>query len=173
MAERQLSESFVHALLECQDRLHAYIVALVMNQDEANDILQNTNVVVCQQADRLPEIKNFTAWACRIAYFEVLSSRKRQKRDKLLFDADLLDLIAEEIPRHLEKVDLYQNLLDRCLAELSDAQRELILRRYGRGGSIPELAQELGRPIGSVQQTLYRIRTTLMRCVQRKMRDEL
>ena len=129
MAERQLSEPFVHALLECQDRLHAYIVALVMDQDEANDILQNTNVVLCQQADRLPEIKNFTAWACRIAYFEVLSSRKRQKRDKLLFDADLLDLIAEEIPRHLEKVGLYQNLLNRCLAELSDVQREMIFRR--------------------------------------------
>ena len=172
MAERQLSEPFVHALLECQDRLHAYIVALVMDQDEANDILQNTNVVLCQQADKLPEIKNFTAWACRIAYFEVLSSRKRRKRDKLLFDVDLLGLIAEEIPRHLEKVGLYQNLLNRCLAELSEVQREMIFRRYGRGGSIPGLAQELGRPIGSVQQTLYRIRAILMRCIQRKMRDE-
>lgn len=172
MADRQLSESFVNALLACQDRVYAYIVALGVNPDEANDILQNTNVVLCRQADQAPAITNFTAWACRIAYFEFLSARKRRSRDSLHFDADLLELIAEEAPRYVEKVGLYQTLLNRCLSELPDSQREMLLERYSADGSIRKIAERLGRSVNVIHQTLYRIRASLLRCVQLKMRDE-
>jgi RNA polymerase sigma-70 factor, ECF subfamily len=172
MAERQLPESFVNALLECQDRLYAYIVALGIQPDEADDVLQNANVTLCRQADQFAAVRNFTGWACRIAYFEVLSARKRRKRENLLFDAELLDLIAEDAPRFLDRVNLYEKLLNSCLAELPDGQREMLLKRYGPGASVTGMAQELGRPVGSIHQTLYRIRATLMHCVQRKMRDE-
>jgi RNA polymerase sigma-70 factor, ECF subfamily len=172
MADHQLSESFVNALLECQDRLHAYIVALGVSPDDVSDILQNTNVVLCRQADQLPGIKSFTAWACRIAYFEVLSARKRRSRDGLSFDAELLDLIAEEAPSYIENLGVYQTLLNKCLAELPDGQRELLLERYSLNGSIKQIAEKLGRSAASLHQTLYRIRATVMRCVQLKMRDE-
>jgi RNA polymerase sigma-70 factor (ECF subfamily) len=172
MADRQLSESFVSALLECQDRLHAYIVALGVSSEDVGDVLQNTNVVLCREADQWPTIKSFTAWACRIAYFEVLSARKRRSRESLRFDADLLELIAEETPSYVEKLGAYQTLLNQCLAELPDGQREMLLERYSRSGSIQRLAERLGRSAASIHQTLYRIRATVMRCVQLKMRDE-
>lgn len=172
MAERQLSESFVHALLECQDALRAYVMALVMNSGAADDVVQETNVVLCRQADEFPEIKNFTAWACRIAYFEVLSSRKRHQRDRLFFDDELLAILAEDAPQLVGDAAQHGQWLDRCLEELPEAQRQLILRRYGPEGAVKSLAAELGRPVGSVQQTLYRIRLSLMDCVHRKMEDE-
>lgn len=172
MADRQLSQSFVNALLACQDRVYAYIIALGVAPDEAGDILQNANVVLCRQADQMPGINSFTAWACRIAYFEVLSARKRRSRDSLHFDADLLELIAEEAPRYVDKVDLYQTLLNRCLTELPDGQREILLERYSVNGSVKRIAERLGRSVHVIHQTLYRIRANLLRCVQLKMRDE-
>jgi RNA polymerase sigma-70 factor (ECF subfamily) len=172
MAERQLSESFVHAFLECQNALRAYVTALVMDPNEADDVVQETNVVLCRQADEFPTINNFTAWACRIAFFEVLSSRKRRQRDRLLFDDALLALVAQDLPQFVEEVNLWQRLLDLCMAELPEAQRQLILKRYGPNGAVKMLAAELGRPVGSVQQSLYRIRLTLMECVQKKMEGE-
>jgi RNA polymerase sigma-70 factor, ECF subfamily len=171
--EQQLPKSFVSELLDSQDRLYAYIVTLGVGPDEANDILQNTNVTLCQEANQFPEVKSFVGWACRIAYFEVLSSRKRRKRDNLLFDADLLERIAEDAPRYIENANLYQKFLNACLAELPETQREMLLKRYGPGVSPASIAEELGRPVGSIHQTLYRIRTTLMRCIRRKMGDEL
>jgi RNA polymerase sigma-70 factor, ECF subfamily len=171
MAERQLSESFVHALLECQDSLRAYVTALVTDPAEADDVVQEANVVLCRQADELPDIRNFTAWACRIAYFEVLSSRKRRQRNRLLFDDGLLALLAEDAAHLVEDVPLRGHLLDRCLAELPEVQRQLILKRYGPDGRVKSLAAELGRPVGSVQQTLYRIRQSLLECIRRKMED--
>jgi RNA polymerase sigma-70 factor, ECF subfamily len=172
MPERQLSESFVHALLDSQNALRAYVTALVLDAHEAEDVLQETNVVLCRQADEFPTINNFTAWACRIAFFEVLSSRKRRHRDRLLFDDALLALVAQDLPRFVEDVSLRQRWLDLCMAELPEAQRQLILKRYGPSGAIKMLAAELGRPVGSVQQSLYRIRLTLAECVQRKMEEE-
>jgi RNA polymerase sigma-70 factor, ECF subfamily len=169
MAERQLPEPFVHALLECQDALRAYLMALVMDPDEAADLLQETNVVLCRQADEYPTIQNFTAWACRIAYFETLSSRKRRQRNRLLFDDELLALVAHDAHAFVEDITLRRKLLDRCLAELPEAQRALILKRYGPDGAVKSLAEELGRPVGSIQQSLYRIRMSLLECIRGKM----
>ena len=69
-------------------------------------------------------------------------------------------------------MSLRQRWLDLCMAELPEAQRVLILKRYGPEGAIKMLAAELGRPVGSVQQSLYRIRLTLMECVRQKMEEE-
>ncbi len=172
MSERQLPESFVRALLDCQDAMRAYVTALVLDPSEADDVVQQANVVLCRQADEFPTIKNFTAWACRIAYFEVLSCRKRHRRDRLLFDDELLAMVAQSMMRLVEDVGPRKQFLDLCLAELSESQREMILKRYGPEGDIQAMAAELGRPIGSVQQSLYRIRLKLLECVRRKMEGE-
>ena len=169
MSERQLSESFVRALLDCQDALRAYVTALVLDPSEADDLVQQANMVLCRQAEEYPSIRNFTAWACRIAYFEVLSSRKRRQRDRLRFDDELLALVAEDVARLVEDFGPRKRYLDLCLAELPENQREMILNRYGPDGAIQALAAELGRPVGSVQQTLYRIRLKLLECIHRKM----
>ena len=40
------------------------------------------------------------------------------------------------------------------------------------GNSVQALAEELGRTIGSVSQTLYRIRAKLAKCVKRALNAE-
>lgn len=172
MSERQLSESFVRALLDCQDALRAYVTALLFDPTKADDVVQQTNVVLCRQADEFPNVKNFTAWACRIAYYEVLTTRKRHKRDRLLFDDELLAIVAEDVARAVDNVGSRKQFLDLCLAELPESQRKMILNRYGPDGAVKSLAEELGRPVGSVQQTLYRIRHKLLDCIRNKMEGE-
>jgi RNA polymerase sigma-70 factor (ECF subfamily) len=169
MSERQLPESFVRALLDCQDALRAYVTALTFDTTEADDVVQQANMVLCRQADQFPTIENFTAWACRIAYFEVLSARKRKQRSRLLFDDELLDLVAQDAADAIADISPRKRFLDLCLDELPEEQRKMILNRYGPDGEVRALAAELGRPLGSVQQTLYRIRMKLLDCVERKM----
>ena len=166
------SPSRSSALCSIARTLCAYVTALVLDPSEADDLVQQTNMVLCRQAEEFPSIRNFTAWACRIAYFEVLSSRKRRQRDRLQFDDELLSLVAEDVARLVEDFGPRKRYLDLCLAELPENQREMILNRYGPDGAVQALAAELGRPIGSVQQTLYRIRLKLLECVHRKMEGE-
>ena len=37
---------------------------------------------------------------------------------------------------------------------------------------VKELAEESGRPVGSLYQTLYRVRTFLLECIQRRLAVE-
>ncbi len=172
MSERQLPESFVRALLDCQDALRAYVTALLFDPAEADDVVQQANMVLCRQADEFPNVRNFTAWACRIAYYEVLTARKRHKRDRLLFDDELLAIVAEDVSRAVDDIGLHKRLLDLCLAELPERQRKMILDRYGPDGAVQALAEELGRPVGSVRQSLFRIRRKLLDCIREKMEGD-
>ena len=86
-----------------------------------------------------------------------------------MFDDELLALVAHDAQALVEDVTLRRKLLDRCLAKLPRVQRALILKRYGPDGAVKALAEELGRPVGSVQQSLYRIRMSLLECIRLKM----
>ena len=53
-----------------------------------------------------------------------------------------------------------------CLDKLQPQQRKMILMRYTSDGSVPEIAEAIGRPARSVSVTLSRIRKTLFDCVR-------
>ncbi len=170
--EKTLSEPFVRALLASQGSIYAYIASLLGSPIDAEEVLQETNVVLCRQADQYPEIKNFTAWACRIAYFEVLSHRKRQQRDRHMFDDRLLELLAQEAACEAEQYVHWQHALSKCLAELSELQRRMITKRYSPNGSVQSIAEEYSRSPGAISQSLYRIRCALLKCAKRKLAAE-
>ncbi|MBN1909655.1 MAG: sigma-70 family RNA polymerase sigma factor [Pirellulales bacterium] len=164
-----LPEPFVRVLLANQGTLYAYIVSLLGDPSLAEEVLQETNVVLCRQADQFPEIKDFSAWACRIAYYEVLSYRKRRQRDRHTFDDELLGLIANQAAPRVQEFDQRQTALTECLGRLSQTQREIIIQRYAPNGSVQKIAEKHGRSPGAISQSLYRIRDLLLRC----MRDRL
>ena len=168
-ADFALSEPFVHALLAIQERLYAYLLTLLQNPEQAEEVLQETNLVLCQQADQFVTIKDFTGWACRIGYYEVLTYRKRCQRDRLTFNDELLGKVAEQATVKIVEFDQRKNALNHCLARLSNLQRNMIMQRYSPNGSVKMIAEEYNRSVGSISQSLYRIRTSLMECIQRTL----
>ena len=65
----------------------------------------NVNVVIWQKAANYVEGTDFWRWASQIAYFEVLTYRKRRGRDRLVFDDDLLASVAVEADRQMAWID--------------------------------------------------------------------
>lgn len=57
----------------------------------------------------------------------------------------------------------------RLLAHLPPAQRQLIDLRYTGGHAIESISQIIGRPQASICQTLYRIRQSLLACIESKL----
>lgn len=167
--DQALPEPFVRVLLANQGNIHAYVVSLLGNLEQAEEVLQETNVVLCREADQFDSITDFTAWACRIAYFQVLKYRKQRQRDRHRFDDELLGLVAEEAVPTARELGRRRGALDECLDKLSELQRNLIVRRYGSEGSVQSVAQEYGRSPGAISQSLYRIRAALLKCIERRM----
>ena len=70
-------ERFVQLLSKCERRLNDYVLSLVPNWADAEEVLQETKLRLWQQYHEYDPTKDFGAWACTIAYYQVLTMRKR------------------------------------------------------------------------------------------------
>ena len=163
-------DEFTSQLVAVQRRLYAYILTILPNLADADDVLQDTNSVLLRKRKEYAAGTEFGAWACRVAYFEVLALRKKRQRERgrLLFaDQSLLDSLAQEAGDRFTTGD--QRLLarlERCMEKLSPLHRQLIRLRYGSNILSEQIAAKTGRSASAIRQLLYRIRTRLLKCVQ-------
>jgi RNA polymerase sigma-70 factor (ECF subfamily) len=160
-------EAFVQAIAGHQSRLYAYIVSLLGDRDQANDVLQETNVVLWRKAGEFEAGTSFAAWAYRIAYFQVLALRRRQSRERVVFSDRLVGRLAEEAVRDAEGFDSRRRQLERCLDDLPPRHRQLLELRYRDAVPVETLAGALGRSANAVALTLFRIRRRLSECIER------
>lgn len=167
--ERDTPE-FVCLLTEVQSTLESYVRVLVSHQAAARDIVQESNLTIWKKASEFQEGTNFTAWAVRIAYFEVLKYRRKVGREKLVFDDDVINLLADRNAELLNSSKEKDSVLQECLQYLSAENRALLRQRYLDGTSVKEIAERQGKSQGSISQGLYRIRESLVDCVARKLR---
>lgn len=163
------SPEFIQQLTKSQSRIYAYILSLVFDADQAEDILQQTNAVLWEKADDFQLGTNFIAWSFRIAWFQVLAFRKRMSRDRLVFDDATVSEVAAAAGEQDEQFELQHRLLRRCLEQLNDRQRDCVRRRYQGESSLQTIAEEMGLNANAVKQLLFRARNALHRCVSSKI----
>ncbi|MBI1375380.1 MAG: sigma-70 family RNA polymerase sigma factor [Phycisphaera sp.] len=166
------NDQFVQQLINFQPRLRGYIRLLLPNRAMAEDVLQETNLVLWRKAEDFEPGTNFGAWACRVAYYQALAQRQKIGREKLVFDDELVGDLASEAERQTGMLAESRSALQVCMDQLNTTHREMLDRRYAFGDSVNAIAERLGRPVGSVKQTLYRIRTTLGECIEQRLTAE-
>ncbi|MFH5806094.1 sigma-70 family RNA polymerase sigma factor [Alienimonas sp. DA493] len=156
---------FVAHLTAAQNRLYAYVLSLVLDPNEAEDVLQQTNTVLWEKADQFEPGTNFIAWAFRVAYYEALASRKKRLRDKLVFDDALLDDLAARAEKLDNRYPERQKRLRDCLEKLNDRQRTFVRLRYSGTKTLDQIAAEADLTTNALKQALFRARAALIRCV--------
>ena len=160
---------FVDLLTEHQQRIYAYILSLESDETQAADILQQSNVVLWEKRHQYIAGTDFARWAMRIAYYQTLSNRDRNRRDRLVFDDDLmrgLDLAATAEDSLFEQ---RQHLIGDCIEKLTPWRRQIVELRYRDGLSVADIADRLGVAAGAVKQSLFRARTALLTCVETRL----
>ena len=162
----------IRQITAAQRRLYAYILTLIPNPQAAEEILQETNVVIWEKSRDIETVNNFSAWASKIAYFQTLAYLKRIKRDRLRFDDELVGRIAAAVSERQSLLDDRVDALRTCLRKLSDKDRDLIQRRYEAGASLDGISEAVSRTRGAIKQALYRIRGALMQCIEQTLATE-
>tara|TARA_Y100000588_G_scaffold105982_1_gene115932 strand:- start:223 stop:810 length:588 start_codon:yes stop_codon:yes gene_type:complete len=165
-------EEFIKLFTRYQRRVFLFILSQVPNPVDAEEIHQETNVIIWRKFDRFELGTNFLAWACQIANYEVLKFRSRQRRDRHLFSDEFVRQVASDAIEQAEDLEQRRQYLAACLGKLRSNDRELIQQRYSAGESGKSVAELIGRPINSVYQSLSRIRRTLLECVNRQIRTQ-
>lgn len=161
------SEALVQLMTAHQGRLYAYVLSLLGDPDQANDVLQETNLVLWRTAGEFQMGSNFRAWAFRIAHFQVMAHRQRQLRDRLVFDDEMLAVLDPAARAVDETYRERQERLTACLEKLPQTHRDLLRQRYADGLSLQAIAGSVRRTANAVAQALFRVRRTLIECVTR------
>ena len=166
-------ELFLRLYSEHQRDLLKFIFTLVPSHSDADDILQDTSVILWHKFSEFTPGTNFFRWASRVAFNKVRDFRKKSARDHLRFwTDDLIDAIAETRLEEEELLVRQRVLLAGCVRELPAGDRELIHHYFSKRIPIKAIAERLGRPANTVYKALNRIRKALVECVLRSRQRE-
>lgn len=162
-------EEFVRLLGQHQRQIYVYVLTLVPNPADADEVIQETNLVLWREFGQFQSGTNFAAWACRVAMNQVLAWRKKRQRDRLRFSEDFLRAVAAEADAAAELLEERVRLLTECVEQLPPPQRDLIRLRYTDELAIEEVAARVNRGVEAAYRALSRARQTLYDCVTRKL----
>ncbi len=165
-------EQFARLLAGCQRKVFLYVLALIHNPTDAEEILQETNLVLWRKFDQYEPGTDFARWACRVAYFEVQKYRQRRARAASLLSDAMMETLAVEAEEQLDVVDRRRSALRKCLQKLPDKWRRLIVRRYQPQATTRAVAEAAGRSVEATRRALHRIRMTLLQCIQQALAAE-
>src|SRR6185436_5305722 len=87
-------KELVLLMTQHQRRIFAYIYTLVPDRHAAEDILQETSLVICEKFHEFKTGTDFVAWANQIAWWQVRATRTKFARSKVVFDDAVLEKIA-------------------------------------------------------------------------------
>lgn len=163
---------FVSLLAASERGLAGFVLALVPNFVDADELLQETKVRLWEQFHDYDPNKSFDAWAKTIAYFQILTYRKKKGREKIVFSTDLLKSLESNYARYEPEISKSSEALQHCLELLSEKNQLLIARFYGSCTSIVNTAKSLGMTVEGARKALYRSRVALHTCIDRRLRSE-
>lgn len=165
---------FLRLFLQNERRLYAYILTLLANRADADDIFQEASLVMWDKFDERHPPDDFTAWGCRIAYFKVLDFCKRSQRRRVQFSQEMLERVADTAvaQRATLQLDERREALAGCIDKLSPRDRELLTCRYAEGATTQSTAAQVGRSADAVYKALAKIRQALFNCVTRALTQE-
>ncbi len=166
---------FVRLLTEHQSPLRAYILSLMPNYTDTQDVLQDVNVVLWENRGSFELGTNFKAWAYQVVRYRVINERKKLRRNSwLVFDDDVANMLAGEGDQYTsDRMESRRQALRHCLEKLRPQDRALLRARYTSETNLERFATESGSRPGTLRVALYRLRAALRRCIDRRLATEV
>ncbi len=165
-------DDFMDLLAQHQSQLFGYIFALVQNLADAEDLYQQTSIVLWQKFDTFETDTDLVSWSCQTAQFQVLNFLRVKRRSRVCFSDDLVETFAVSQSDRSDISTARRSALRYCVAKLKAGDRHLIELCYGGAKTIKAAAKVLGRSADGVYKSLNRIRAGLMQCINQRLTDE-
>ncbi len=138
--------------------VYFHAIRLVGNQADAEDVMQEVCLRVCEKIRELRSPEAFRGWLSKITSNEARELyRKKAKRGVVLNIDDYLDSIIEEkkdfLPEEYTQKEEYRQAVVEIIDTLPRRQREAVMLRYMGELGVTEVAKEMG--IGPPRVTEY------------------
>jgi RNA polymerase sigma-70 factor, ECF subfamily len=151
-----------------ETRTLGYLHSLV--GDDAEDVQQEVWLSVYRHVGILADPGAFRTWLFRTTRHRAIDFLRKRKRERELID----DVPLEELPDQSDSDEadvgqlIDEQALGAALMAMPPPQREVMLLRYRDGLSYQEIAQVIGRPIGTVRTRLHHAKKRLQASLIRR-----
>ena len=164
---------FTRLFVRWRGMLSAYVLALVGNPNDAEDILQNVAVNLMEKFDAF-DGRDFGAWARQVARWHVMNHWRSERRYRRALSASTLDLMEEEYRTSggaFGHWEVRKSALMKCLEDLGGNARRLLDMRFVESLELASIADRLRKTAGAVQMRIARLKERLADCVKTKMAE--
>jgi RNA polymerase sigma-70 factor (ECF subfamily) len=168
-SERPDKQEFLRHFLSAESSLRGYILTHVRDFEVAEDLLQQSALILWQKFEQFDPRRPFLAWALGVARLEILNSARRLRPGRSLMESDLDSLVVGEYLRLESELPRRRQLLRLCLKHLPVSMTEAVRLRYEQGFSLDQIAARLGKSLAAVKVILHRARVSLHECVRMKV----
>lgn len=153
----------------CERGLYAYILGLVGNFADADDLDQIVKLQLWREFGKYEPGTDFGAWARTLARYQVMAHFSSKKRSRAQYASEVIKLLADDLAVEAEQFDRRAYALEECLKSVSDSNRDLLRRVYTDGAAVNQVARDSGRPVDQLYKILSRTRRFLHDCIQKRI----
>jgi len=168
----EAQQRFLSLFLRSEREVFRYVAALVPNVADAEDIVQQTALVLWEKFHDYDPGQPFTPWACRFALNKTRKWLERRQRWQALLEGGLAEELAQRREELRPQMDVRLKHLEGCLGKLPAEQSELIEGYYYRRDDMETLATNSGRTVAATYKMLQRVRQALQACIEHAGKPE-
>lgn len=168
VSDSRYADFLAYFSADCE-RIHAYIFSLLPHHADADDVFQRCSLLMWKKFETFDQERDFLSWACGVAFYEVKNFLRTAQRDRLQFNEQLIDLLAEQRSQDLADQPQRLTALRQCIQKLTANQQQLLWNAYGSATTLAEVAASTGRSAQTLYNQLGTIRRKLAECVQMRL----
>lgn len=146
-------EAFGQIVNQYSETLYWKIRHIVVEHDDANDVLQNTFLSAWKSLDNFRGQSKLSTWLYRIAVNESLDHLRREKKRQ--GTSDELTLANQLLADDYFDGDEAQALLQEAIAQLPDVQRSVFTLRYYDEMKYSEMSHVLSTTEGALKASYH------------------
>lgn len=155
-SEHHKEAAFRDLISEFKERLYWHIRKIVLDHDDADDVLQNTFIKIFRNIDQFKGDSKLYTWMYRIATNESITFINKKAKKMLISTEEVQQLAISKLESdvYFEGEDI-QLKLQKAIAALPERQRLIFNMKYFDDLTYEELSEILETSVGGLKSSYH------------------
>ena len=105
LSEVSQTENFLHLLMANHRRIYAFILGMIANRSDADDLMQETTTVMWRKFGEFEGGTDFVAWGVTIAKYRILNYRQKNRHTRIQFSDEAVKVLQADADSMLDTMD--------------------------------------------------------------------